>query len=210
MWLPERLRRAWGEALELNRQKEVWRTIQHARQVAFSEADADDRIRFFTEAIRRFPDVAEIQLLYATTLLECRPDDVAAEAVKAVELGPDDPVILVRAASLLLNRGRPEVARSYVEHARKLVDSNFVLEDGLANLEGHFAAIDKQYDLAEQKFRFAVEVDPEFESFVRDLARLLQVRGRSKEAVEVIDQALPRVKWKEHLERLRQKLAAKQ
>lgn len=73
-----------------------------------------------------------------------------------------------------------------------------MLEGGLARLEGVFAAFDKNYDLAEERLRFAVEIDPTFDTFVRDLARLLQARGRHKEAVAVIDQALPRVKQKDN------------
>lgn len=69
-----------------------------------SEARDEENVEFLEEATQRFPDNAELQLLYATALLPFRPDDVASEAAKAVILSPDDPVILVRAASLMLNR----------------------------------------------------------------------------------------------------------
>ena len=163
-------------------------------------------MEFLEEVVRQFPEDAQIRLLYATSLLGFRSDEVAAEAAKAVELGPDDPVILVRAASLLLNRGQLEDVRSIVKRARALVGPDFVLEGGLVNLEGVIAAFDKEYDLAEERLRLAVELDPDFDSFARDLARLLQTRGRLIEAVEVVDQALPRVKKREVLERVRKEL----
>jgi tetratricopeptide (TPR) repeat protein len=186
-------------------QKELDRAISHAGRL-LSERRDHENLDFLEEAVQSFPDSAEIQLLYATALLASQPDAVASEATKAVDLSPNDPLILVRAASLLLNRGKTEAARLYTERARQLVEPDFVLEGGLARLEGVFAAFEKKYDLAEEKLRFAVETDPEFDTFVRDLARLLQTRGRRAEAVEVIDQALPRVKKKSNLERLRREL----
>lgn len=51
-------------------------------------------------------------MLHASILLAVRPGEVAAEAAKAVELGPDNPVILVRSGLLMLGRGDVEGARS--------------------------------------------------------------------------------------------------
>lgn len=186
-------------------QKELDRAISHAGRL-LSERRDHENLEFLEEAIQRFPDNAEIRLLYATALLASQPDEVASEVVKAVDLSPNDPTILVRAASLMLNRDETEAARSYAERARELAEPNFVLEGGLARLEGIFASFDNNYELAEKKLRFAVKTDPEFYTFVRDLARVLQARGRQAEAIEVIDQALPRVKKKENLERLRREL----
>ena len=186
-------------------QRNVGEAIRYGRQ-RLSEDRHQECLEFLEEARKKYPNAAEIQLLYATVLLESRPDDVTAEVIRAVELAAEDPVILVRAASLMFGRGEYQVARSYVERARSVVGPGFVLEGGLVNLEGSFAAFDGAYDLAETKFRSAVELDPSFESFARDLARLLQVRGRQAEAVEVIDRALPQVENKRDLERLREKI----
>jgi Flp pilus assembly protein TadD len=187
-------------------QKELDRAISHAGRL-LSERRDQENLEFLEEAVQQFPDSAEIQLLYATALLADRPDAVASEVEKAVDLTPNDPTILVRAASLMLNRGETEATRSYTERARQLAEPDFVLEGGLARLEGVLAAYENNYELAEKKLRFAVEADPEFYTFARDLARvLLEARGQQAEAVEVIDQALPRVKKKEPLERLRSEL----
>jgi Flp pilus assembly protein TadD len=198
--------RALGERLKVGREEEERAEAVERGRRLLSEERYRENLEFLEEARRQFPDVAEIQLLYASMLLEFRPEDVAVEAAKAVELGPEDPTILVRAASLLLNRGQLEEARPIVKRARALVGPDFLLEGGLVNLEGVIAAIDKEYDLAEEKLRLAVELDPDFESFAGDLAKLLRIRSRPAEAVEVIDQALPQVEKKERLERLRKEL----
>ena len=165
-----------------------------------SEDRHQENLEFLEEKRQQFPDEGEIQLLYATTLLEFRSDEeVASETAKAVELAPDDPVILVQAGSLMLGIGHVEDARSYVERARNLAGPDFVLEDGLTNLEGLLASFEEKYDLAEEKLRLAIALDPTFDTFVRNLVRLLASRGRYEEAVEVIDQALPRVERKTFL-----------
>lgn len=181
--------------------------VRHSREL-LAEGRHQENLEFLEKARERHPGEAEIQLLYATALLDTCPDEVASETKKAVELGSDDPIILVRAASLLLGRGEHQAARSCVGRARKLADPNFVLEGGLLNLEGNFAAFDENYIEAEEKMKAAMDIDPDFESFARDLARLLQVRGRETEALEVIDRALPQVKFKADLEGLRSRIAS--
>lgn len=180
-------------------------SIAYSRQLSGEERHQEN-LKYLEGATRLYPDSAELQLSYATALLMFRRDDVASEVVKAVGLAPDDPIILTRAANLMLGEGEPEVARFYTQRARELAGSNFIFEGGIANLEGNFAAIDKEYERAEERFRFAVEADPDFESFSRNLARLLAIRGRLEEAVEVVDQALPQVKTKRYLEALRERL----
>ncbi len=181
--------------------------IRKGRRLRSEERDQEN-LEFLDEARLRFPKEPEFQLLYATTLLTSRPDEVVSEVAKAVGLAPDDPTVLVRAAHLMRSEGEPEIARFYMKRARELAGPRFIFEGGLANLEGVYAAIDKKYAFAEERLKVAVELDPNFESFAEDLARFLAARGRLAEAVEVVDQALPRVETKSHLEGLRKKLVA--
>lgn len=181
--------------------------MRRARRLQSEDRDREN-LEFLEEARLRFPKEAEFQLLYATTLLAFPRDEVAGEVVRAVGLAPDDPTVLVRAAHLMLSEGEPEVARFYAKRARELAGPNFIFEGGLANLEGLFAAFNKEYDLAEERLRLAVEVDPDFDSLARNLARFLAARGRLNEAVEVVDQALPQAKTKHYLEALRKELIA--
>ena len=123
-------------------------TIECGRKLLVSERH-QQALEFLEQAVQAFPEDAEVRLLYATVLLEFRPADVGAEASKAVELCPDDPVILVRAGGLLLNRGQLDAARSCFKQARELAGPDFVLMPGLLNREGLLAIQDRDFDLAE-------------------------------------------------------------
>jgi Flp pilus assembly protein TadD len=165
-----------------------------------------EAIKFLSGAVQQFPDDPEIRVLYASILLAVRPDDVAAEAAKAVELGPNDPVILVRAGHLLFGRGDRNAARSCAARAKELVQPDFILMSGLLNLEGLLAAVEGRDDLAEEKLRAAWEGDPSFAASAVDLAKFLANRARQVEALEVIDEALKYAKQKVELERLRSEI----
>jgi Flp pilus assembly protein TadD len=187
------------------RKKDRAAAISQGRRL-FATSQYQETREFLEQAGREFPEDPEIQLLYASILLEFQPDDVASEAAKAIKLAPSDPVILVRAASLLLNRGEVEAARSATTHARELIGSDFVLMSGLVNLEGLLASLDGEDELAEERLREAIEIDPDFSSFAVHLARFLSRRGRQAEAVEIIDDALDQAKDKDELQRLRDEL----
>lgn len=180
-------------------------TIDRGRRLLVSRRD-QEALEFLEGATKKYPEDAEIRLLYATLLLEFRPDDVATEAAKAIELAPDDPIILVRAGGLLLNREKYDAARSCLEHARELAKPDFILMAGLLNREGILALASDDFPLADEKLRAAVEREPTSGPFACDLVRVMAVRGRQAEAVDFIDQALPRVAEKDELERLRKKL----
>lgn len=188
------------------RRKELSAAIERGRTLLATRQE-QAAIEFLEEAVLQFPDDPELRVLYASILLAVRPNDVAAEAAKAVKLGPDDPVILVRAGQLLLGRGDDKSARRCAVRAKKLVQPDFVLMSGLVNLEGLLAANDGRDDLAEEKLRAAWESDPLFSSLAVDLVKFLANRDRQAEALEVIDDALEHAKEKTELERLRSEIA---
>lgn len=194
MWLKERKQR-----------KERAAAIERGHKLLASHQE-QEAIKFLGRAVQQFPDDPEIRVLYASILLTIRPDDVAAEAAKAVELGPNNPVILVRAGHLLLGRGDRQAARSCAAKASELVQPDFVLMSGLLNLEGRLAEVDGRDGLAEDKLRAAVENDPSFAASAVDLAKFLASRTRQAEALEVIDDALEHAKQKVELERLRSEI----
>ncbi len=189
------------------REKERAATIDRGMRLvaALQEQEA---ISFLAEAIERFPEDGQIRLLYATALLAFRPDDVVSQAAKAVELDPNDPGLLVRAAHLVLNRGDVAAARSYAARANELVHPGFVHMSGLHHLNGIFAGMDGNYDVAEEKLRMAVEMDPAFSSFAVDLVKLLVHQGRQDETIGVIDAALRHVPDKSALEQMRGEIAS--
>jgi tetratricopeptide (TPR) repeat protein len=181
------------------------RTIDRGRKLLVS-GDQQEAYEFLEEAVKEFSQDAEVRLLYATILLAVRPDDVPSEIAKAVELAPEDPMILVRAASLMFDRRQLDAAHTYANRARELALPDFAMKGPLANVEGRLAAYEKKYDIAEDKFGLAVELNPADPILARDFVKLLAARGRHAEAVEAIDQALPRVQNRHALDQLRRKL----
>ncbi|MGN6255346.1 MAG: tetratricopeptide repeat protein [Solirubrobacterales bacterium] len=182
--------------------KELAAAIKRARDLRGMEQDEEAR-EFLQNAIERFPGNAELRLLYATILLMIRPEDVAPEAAKAVELAPDDPAILVRAGHLLLHRGDLEAARSCAARASRLAEPDFVLLSALESLKGRLAALSGEDGIAEEQLRSAAARDPLYSTFAIDLAEFLASRGRREEALEVIDEALACAEEKADLTRLR-------
>jgi Flp pilus assembly protein TadD len=185
-----------------NQRKECAAAIERGRKLLAAHQE-QEAIKFIGGAVQRFPDDPEIRVLHASILLAVCPSDVAAEAARAVELGADDPLILVRAAQLLLGRGEVEPARSCAARAKSLVQPDFVLMSSLVNLEGLLAAIEGEDALAEEKLRAAWKSDPAFSSLAVDLVKFLANRDRQAEALEVIDDALDHANEKAELERLR-------
>jgi Flp pilus assembly protein TadD len=188
-------------------QKELTAAIAKGRELRRLGRDPEEALEFLEEAVQRFPQDPELRLLNATVLMALRPDDVAAEAVKAAELAPDDPATLVRAGHVLLGKDR-EAARSCAARANELAEPDFVLMGGLDNLNGVLAAFAGEDDLAEEKLRSAVVREPNSESFARNLAVFLAERGRLQEGAEVLDEALKHVEKKDEIERMRDRMAA--
>lgn len=185
--------------------KELAAAIERGRLLR-AEDKNQEALEFLEETVQRFPEDAEIRLLYALTLLTFRPQAVASELTKAVELGRDDPVILVRAGHQLLSEGEIAAARSCAMRANQLAPPGFILKSGLVSLEGRLAAIDGEDDLAEEKLRCAIAEDPDYSSFVLALARFLNERDRQVEAIAVIDNALENCRMKEGLKELRDEI----
>lgn len=187
--------------------KDLEEALSHAGRLLL-EARDEENLQFLEEAVQQFSGNAELHLLYASVLLTSRPDDVAPEAVKAIELSPDDPAVLLRAASLLLRRGKPDLARSPLRRARGLAGPDFLLMAGLLHAEGMLAVLDHDNELAEKKLRAAVERDPESGPFACTFACLLRDLGQQDEALAFIDTALRHAEPKARLEQLRRELLA--
>lgn len=200
-----RLRAAWQEALALNRKRKVWPTIQHGRHLLV-DGDFDEALHFLSQAAHDFPDNAELHCLYASVLEDMRPDDAALEAMKAVDLEPNDPSLLTRIAYIMAGVNMPDMARRYAANARKLGGADFLFAPELDHLESRFALEDGDEQAAEVGFRSSLERVPQSETFAVDLARLLASQGRQQEAIGVIDEALGRAKTQGGLQGVRREI----
>ncbi len=179
--------------------------VERARDLII---EGDDRAtyEFLEDAVERFPEDPELRVSLASIYLEFRPDQVRSEAAKAAELGADNPSVQVRAGNFLMGDGDLDGARACARRARRTVGSDFALIAGLESLEGGIAAIDGDEELAEKRLRSAVEREPGYSVYAVDLAHFLARRGRTEEALELIDEALETVKERDKLEQLRSQL----
>ena len=95
-----------------------------------------------TAAIRRLAYNAELRLLHGTALVWRRPEDAAWELASAVALDKNNPVIVIRAASLLVHLNELAAARNYVDHARKLAGDDAILLTELKTLDQRLHAVE--------------------------------------------------------------------
>lgn len=188
--------------------KELSAAIAHSRQL-LAEKRHKENLKYLEEGVAEtFPEDPEIRLLYGTVLLEANPTVGLSEISKSVELDPDEPIRLTRAARIMYTMGQLDHARRYTERAREIAPADFVFGPELLNLESNLGALDGEDELAEEGLRLAVEQDPKMEILALDLALFLRDRGRRAEALSVIDEALGRSKDTNYLRRLRSDLLA--
>lgn len=185
--------------------KELAGAIEQGHKLLAERRD-QDAYEFLEKAIRQFPDDPEIRLHWAISLLAVRPQDALPEIAKAIEMDPNEPMRLTRAAGIVITMGDVETARSYATRAKELAPENFPFRVHLLSLDSHFAALEGKDKLAEEGFRRAIEREPDGEMLAVDLAQFLADRDRLREALEVIDEALPRARRRKPLERLRVEL----
>jgi hypothetical protein len=109
-------------------------------------------------------------------LVKFDPDKAPFELAAAIKLDPDDPARLTRAATLMLELGQTEAARSYAARAADLAQEDFVLASDLTNVSGLIAAIRGEDNLAEEALKTAHEMAPGRLDFALELARFLADR----------------------------------
>ncbi len=188
MGLRENLRQGW-------RQATLAASLQLTRQLI--REDKDEQLASYSEkAARRFPESAELQLMYARGLRRSeRPDVVVAvQAEKAAAIGARDPNIQVQAGYILIDSGDLEGARTCVARAEESADGEFAFIVDLDGLRGRIAARDGEFELAEELFRSVVSREPQWPNNWSQLARFLWARRRTEEALTVMAESLSRLR----------------
>jgi tetratricopeptide (TPR) repeat protein len=186
------LRQDWREAW---RQGTLAAAVERARRLILEDRN-EELIAFSKDAARRFPESAELQLMFARGLRrdERSDADVAAQAAKAATIGARDPSIQVQAGYILIDAGDIEAARQCVARAQESADEHFVFAVDLDGLRGRIAAREGEFAEAEDLFRSVVRREPQWPGNWTQLARFLWARGRNQEALTVIAESLSRLR----------------
>lgn len=171
------------------RQVELTARIEYAKQLVYGPDDPK-AIPYLEASIRRFPEDADLRMLMADACKVSRPERVAPEAKMAAELAPVDLVLQVYAGWRLVHHGDLTAARDCVARVREQAGDAYAPITDLIRLEGMVLAYEKQFEAAEGKLRWAVEVEPGNPKNAHVLAVFLWSRGRDEEALVTIDEAM--------------------
>jgi tetratricopeptide (TPR) repeat protein len=191
-----------------------WSRRASAPEAVITAADdlivADDdrrRLAFMRKAARRYPGDARVRLRYAIALIPVARDKVPEQLARAIELDPNNPAHLVRAAALMIDHGEAQTASEWVQRANELAPPDFALAADLKALTAVFADVSGDPVAAERMFDAALAADPASEIVVLYFARFLAKHSRRAEALDLIDQAILAKRSSKLLERLRRQLA---
>ena len=152
-------------------------------------ADAEAALRKITE---RFPLEPPPRLLLATVLRVCgASDEAAAEARRAVEAAPHDPVTLFRAANILRLQDR-QTARLWLDRAIAAMRPYDVViaRADVANLDGFLAMGERRPGVGVALLEEAVDEAPGDPAIAADLAQAYVFLERFDDAKQLITDVL--------------------
>lgn len=181
------------------------------RSLALARAGHDEESEGLVRAgLVRFPGAAEVHL-HAGAAAADRGESAEAKrlALRAVELAPEDPRVLTRAALLTFDLDEFGPAEKWSRQAANIAPDDFVLAANIAHLAGKLLYVYGKDEGAEEMLRMAFEDDPEMRGHGQMLAMLLEKRGRNTEALEVIAEALGHRPGDQELEAARERILAK-
>jgi tetratricopeptide (TPR) repeat protein len=168
---------------------ELQARVAYAQQLVFGP-DHPDAIPYLKASIERFPKSADLRMMMSIACGISRPEKVAPEAKLAAQLAPLDLPLQVRAGFTLVRNGEVKAAGDCAARVREQAGDDYSPLTDLVRLEALVKAYEGDYDKAEEEFRWAVTSEPENMKNAYSLAEFLWARGRDKEAVAVIDDAM--------------------
>jgi tetratricopeptide (TPR) repeat protein len=145
------------------------------------------------EALKRFPAEQELCYRYAVAVSESKPTVASDYALRAVDLGGSDPVLLTKCAALMYEMGDITNAARTVQRVLGLMPDDFELVADVLHLIGKISALKGEDELAEESLRRAFDADPGAIGHARELAALLARRGDRGAALDVISRGLEHV-----------------
>ncbi len=146
--------------------------------------------RELSDIVREFPAHPEGRFQLAATYAG-EPARAAELVDEAAAVAPDDPVVLVRAAELLLGVGRLEASVDYLKRLSPMLSQDDVGLTALASgVVGQIHYLRGALPLAEEALSAAFQVRPDIPRHGAALARLYRTTGRTTQAHEVIREAL--------------------
>ncbi len=139
------------------------------------------------QALARNPKLAEAHLALAFALDSYDGDSRRAEQeyLEALRLGPKLPAAHHWYAWFLVQHGRPDEAARQIDEAQKLGPDQVII----ANNAGKIAYLRRDYSLAVEKHKYALELSPDFRKAHRDLALVYAEMGNLDESLRETDLA---------------------
>jgi Flp pilus assembly protein TadD len=164
-------------------------------EALWAEARRDEAIEALRDLAERLPNESEVHLRLAPMLVvEGDYQGAATHARRAVELEPDDPNVLFRAAAKA-RWGDAAASRSYLEQAKAILAQTtdgafFPFDDEILHLEGVLAFDEGRPHVGLAYLERAAALQPHEVSVGGDLAQAYLHHGRVDDAIDVIREKL--------------------
>jgi hypothetical protein len=180
--------------------KNVTETIEAADLLLRGSTDGDltELEQFCREAVTAYPGDSDLHYLLAVSIIVADREAGLAELEEAVRLAPSGQrasVAIKSSRQVLLHCGAAELERAkrFIKVASDIgFDRAAPFAADAMNVIGNIAALEGvDHELAEDSLHDAFKQEPDNFLFVRDLANYLAHMGRGREAMAVLDEAIP-------------------
>jgi tetratricopeptide (TPR) repeat protein len=164
------------------------REVAERSQELVAEERLEENAALLRDAVRRFPDDAQVYLLAAAGVRAVGADEEGERLTRrAGELAWDDPHRLTWAASQMLDLGDLDEAHAWIRRVYELAPDDFEFTADLVHLVGRLAWARGREPEAEEMLRKAYELDPDTTAHGRRLEEFLERTGvRLRERLQAL------------------------